>query len=232
MKNVKIISRFTIVLIWILFSEVLVFAFGGGFGFSSLLSYPGSGTGAINFYRPAYSWWTDPGQSISVGWRTFWNESFDIFTSEYCKNITHTGETDIFIPTRTPAEWNSFKNRTNSWWITVSSCVTGTGCDINSGPICWTVCTAFWICVWAGDNFANECDMVAAGEVFSYLWVCEAPACNPDSGPVCASRHCDPKIGACTDVITYTIFANECVAEASWASLVDIVDISFCWGWV
>ena len=173
---------------------------------AGFLSYPSSTLGSINYYRPANSGATEPWQNINAWWRTFGNESFDILTPEYCKRISQVGNTNIFIPTRSVAEWNNFKGRVSPLGIAISSCISGTGCDIASSPI--------GLCFGGGVTFSNECETIQAWYIVPAASVC---ACNPLSGPVSAAQNCGWKVN-CTLGISCSIFTNECAAIAAWAS--------------
>ena len=133
---------------------------------------------SISYYRPSFSGSLYPWQTRYNWWRNFWSETFDAFTPEQCQTVTVTGRpNDIFIPTRSLAEWNSFKNA-NVWWVTLSACSTGPGCDINSGLVCWYVCKPWEICTSAWSEystFANECEAIAWWAYNSIaLWACNS----------------------------------------------------------
>ena len=130
---------------------------------------------SISHYRPIFSGAIYPWQARYQWWRNFWSETFDIFTPEYCKEITVAPWIyDMFIPTRTLAEWNSFKNA-NLSRVTLNSCSGGSWCNISSGPVCWYTVPLWWvILVWSEyANFANECEAIAQGaHTTIILWVC------------------------------------------------------------
>ncbi len=138
------------------------------------LSYP-TDNGSINYYRPRTFTWTFPWQSSYDGWRNFWSETFDVFTPEYCKKIivtALTGSYDMFIPTRTALEWNSFKNSGHPR-ITINSCISGAWCDINSWDVCADTCAPWNYCTWYfPTTYPNECAAIRSGGYNIVLWAC------------------------------------------------------------
>lgn len=86
---------------------------------------------------------SDVPESKSNGWSTPIASSKEISTPEWCKKIVSTLSTQMFIPTRSETEWNSFKSALPTW-VRVEECSVWWSC--------WwqQVASPWWDCVGEG----------------------------------------------------------------------------------